>query len=58
MLGGILECGGKRRATPLCLAQPRGNREARDALCARRITAARKKRRRCFALPAQSKMLA
>jgi len=46
-VGGILDCGGKRSATPLCLAQLRGNRES-----------LRKKRRRRFALPAQSKMLA
>src|SRR5207247_1773316 len=35
MLGGILECGRKRSATPLCLAPLRGNRESLDALCAR-----------------------
>ena len=35
MLGDILECGGKRGATPLCLAQLRGDRESLDALCAR-----------------------
>jgi hypothetical protein len=46
-VGDILECGGKRSATPLCLAQLRGHRES-----------LRKKRRRRFALPAQSKMLA
>src|SRR6266536_3411726 len=34
-VGGILECGGKRSTTPLCLAQLRGNRESLDALCAR-----------------------
>jgi hypothetical protein len=43
-VGDILECGGKRSATPLCLAQLRGNREL-----------LKKKRR--LALPAQSKML-
>jgi len=35
MLGDILECGRKRSATPLCLAQLRGDRESLDALCAR-----------------------
>src|SRR5207247_788105 len=34
-LGGILECGGKRSATPLCFAHIRGNYESLDALCVR-----------------------
>src|SRR5437667_4093723 len=42
MLGGILECGGKRSATPLCLAQLRGNRESLHALAPEDHTSAKK----------------
>ena len=55
-VGGILECGGKRSATPLSLAQLSRESRVTSRFVRSKITPARKKRRRRFALPAHSKM--